>query len=305
MIEIRNLRYLLALSQRLNFARAAEDLGISQSALSRSVQALEKQLGMRLFDRDRAGVAVTPQGRRIIERASHLIAEVNDLERHFALSAQAEAGRICFGMAPMPSRALLSSVMSERLSVAPDVTNEVVVRDVEALWSLLLANEIEFFVSQDGLIPDVSQARVELLGHFPLSLIVRAGHPLLMGACEGRHFPVVRSSWAGLPLPQQVEAWARGPSNIIEDFGSLAAITRDSDAIWFSSRYAVADELRAGELRELPRPDGVAPQEIRVVMYSLERRSQSPLARALKQTLRNKVKALALSGGAPDADDAR
>jgi DNA-binding transcriptional LysR family regulator len=282
-IEIRNLRYLLSLSQRLNFARAAEDLGISQSALSRSVQTLEKQLGMRLFDRDRAGVSVTPTGRRIIERASHVIAEVADLERHLVLSAEAQAGRICF----------LPGVLADRLDHAPDVTHEVVVRDVEALWALLLANEIEFFVSQEGLIPDVSAARVELLGLFPLSLIVRPEHPLLLNAADEQTFPVVRASWAGLPLPQEAGIWARGASNIIEDFGALAAITQRSDAIWFSSSYAVAEELQAGTLAQLPWPDeGTAP-EIRVVMYSLKRRSQSPLARVLKQTLRNKAHALA------------
>lgn len=293
MIEIRNLRYLLALSDRLNFARAAEDLRISQSALSRSLQALEKQFGMRLFDRDRTGVSATPQGQRVIERARHLIGEVDDLERHFVLSAKGHAGRICFGMAPMPSRALLSDVLTERLQVAPEVTNEVVVRDVGALWSLLLANEIEFFVSQDGLLPDASQARVELLGLFPLSLIVRPGHPLLGDAGADGTFPVVRSSWAGLPLPRQIEARAREPSNIIEDFGSLSAITKSTDAIWFSSRYAVTGELASGELCELPRAEGFEPRDIRVVMYSLERRSQSPLARALKQALRQKVKVLA------------
>ncbi|MBB5685354.1 LysR family transcriptional regulator [Sphingobium boeckii] len=289
---MRSLRYLLALSERLHFARAAEDLGISQSALSRSLQALEKQLGMRLFDRDRAGVSVTPQGRRVIERASHLIAEVSDLERHFVLSAKGEAGHICFGMGPMPSRALLSGVLSERLKTAPEVTNEVVVRDVEALWSLLLANEIEFFVSQDGLLPDASQARVELLGNFPLSLIVREDHPLLRGPCEGQTFPIVRSSWAGLPLPPEIERYARGPSHVIEDYGSLAAITKSTDAIWFSSRYAVTDELWAGSLRELPRASDTVQREIRMVVYSLARRSQSPLARALKQALRQRVTAL-------------
>jgi DNA-binding transcriptional LysR family regulator len=292
-LQLRSLRHILAVSRRLSYARAAEDLGISQSALSRSIQSLERQLGMRLFDRDRAGVQLTPQGQDVVERAAVLLADADDLERQFFLNAQGEAGRIRFGMAPMPARALLPAVLSERLAEQPDVTNEVIVRDVEALWALLVAGEIEFFVSQDGLLPDSAQARIEALGQFPLSLIVRAGHPLLSDDCPGMTFPVVRSSWAGLPLPAEIADHVRGASNVVEDFGTLAMLTASSDAIWFSSAYAVTEELAAGRLRELPLPALVPPREIRVVMYTLARRSPSPLARSFKQAFRQHVKVLA------------
>lgn len=293
MLELRSLRYLFALSRRLSYARAAEDLGISQSALSRSIQSLERQLGMRLFDRDRAGVSLTPQGRLVVDRAAVLLADADDLERQFLLSARAQSGRIRFGMVPMLARAVLSGALSERLMAAPGVTNEVVVRDGEALWALLVAGEIEFFVCQEGQMPDSPPSRVETLGHFPLSLIVRAGHPLLHGECPEMSFPVVRSSWTGLPLPAEIEGRVRGAPNVIEDFGSLAAITAATDAIWFSSPYAATEELRAGQLRELPRPTHVPPLEVRMVVYTLERRSQSPLARLITQALRRQIKVLA------------
>lgn len=301
MLELRSLRYLFALSRRLSYARAAEDLGISQSALSRSIQSLEGQLGMRLFDRDRAGVTLTPQGRLVVDRAAVLLADADDLERQFLLSAHAQAGRIRFGMVSLLARALLSGVLSERLTAAPDVTNEVVVRDVEALWALLVAGEIEFFVGQEGQVPDSPPARVETLGQFPLSLIVRAGHPLLDGECPDATFPVIRSSWAGLPLPPEIQHRVRGAPNVIEDFGSLAAITASTDAIWFSSTYAVTEELGAGHLRELPQPKYMQPLEVRMVMYTLERRSQSPLARSIKQSMRRQMKVLAQANHGVDA----
>lgn len=106
-------------------------------------------------------------------------------------------------------------------------------------------------------------------------------------------FPVVRSSWTGLPLPAEIEGRVRGAPNVIEDFGSLAAITAATDAIWFSSPYAATEELRAGQLRELPRPTHVPPLEVRMVVYTLERRSQSPLARLITQALRRQIKVLA------------
>lgn len=290
MIELRSLRYFLALTRHLNYARAAEELGISQPTLSRSIQALERHLDLRLFDRDRGGVEMTPQGRDVAERAGVLVADADALERQSRLSAAGQAGRICFGMAPMPARALLSGVLADRIAAAPEVVHEVMVRDVDALWALLAAGEIEFLVAQDGLLADVSQARVDLLGMFPLCLIVRAGHPLLTGGGEGARYPVVRSSWAGLPLPPAIEPHVLGAPNVIEDFGSLARITAGTDALWFSSAYAAAEELRAGRLCELPM---VAPvPEVRLVMLTLARRSLSPLARAMRTAMRGYVREL-------------
>lgn len=286
MLELRHLRNLTVLARRLNYARAAEELGLAQPTLSRSIQALERQLGLQLFDRDRGGVSLTPQGQLFAERASFLLADADDLERQSQLSAAGDAGRIRFGMAPMPARALLSAVLSQRIAAAPEVANEVIVRDVEALWQLLLAGEIEFFVSQDGLLHDVSQARVDLLGHFPLSLIVRAGHPLLDAPDSDRRFPILRSSWAGLPLPPAIRDHVQGAPNVVEDFGTLAELTAATDAIWFSSAYAAAQELADGRLCELPQPHR---HEVRVVMYTLARRSLSPLARAFKKALRQHI----------------
>ncbi|MCE7795293.1 LysR family transcriptional regulator [Sphingobium sufflavum] len=295
MLQLRSLNHLVTLAARRNFARAAEDLGLSQSALSRSIQALEAQIGMRLFDRDRAGVTLTPQGRMAVERAAVLLADADDFERHLAASASAEAGHVRFGIAPMPARALLPAVIAERLRVAPDVTNDVVVRDVDALWALLVAGEIEFFVTNEGFQCESPPPRIETLGHFPVGGIVRAGHPLLSGDCPGMTFPVVRSSWTGVPLPPEIEARRRGVANVIEDFGSLAAITAASDAIWFSSPYSAGEALRAGVLHQLP--DGAPDAAVRVVMCSLERRSPSPWARSLKALLRQEIQRLARGAG--------
>src|ERR671910_795599 len=132
MLELRQLRHLVALARCLNYVRAADELCITQPTLSRSIQSLERKLGVRLFDRDRGGVALTPQGRSFAERATFLLTDADDLERESKLSAAGDSGRIRFGMVPMPARALLQPVLSERLNIAPAVTCEVVVRDVEA-----------------------------------------------------------------------------------------------------------------------------------------------------------------------------
>lgn len=288
MLELRQLRHMVVLARRLNYVRAAEELGITQPTLTRSIQALERQLEIRLFDRDRGGVALTPQGKLIAERANLLLTDVDDLEHHSRMYGQAESGRIRFGMAPMPARALLQHVIEHRLKVAPSATSEVVVRDVEALWGMLVAGEIEFFVSPDRPLHDLSQAKVELLGTFPLSMIVRAGHPLLKDERVQDRFPLIRSSWTGMLVPPEIQPHIQGNPNVIEDFGTLAGLAANTDAIWLSSAYAIQEELAAGSLVELLR----APQHVEVTLYTLRRRNRTPLADAIAATLRERVEAL-------------
>lgn len=293
MLDLRNLRNLVVLAKRLNYVRAAGELGITQPTLTRSIQSLERKLGLRLFDRDRGGVSLTPQGRLIADRASFLLADAADLERHSRLSAEGQSGRIRFGMAPMPARALLPALLAERLDETPMVTNEVVVRDVEALWAMLIGGEIEFFVSPDIPLHDLSPVRVELLGRFPLSLILRSGHPLLQSPAPSMRFPLLRSSWSGMAVPEAVQQLVLGPPNVIEDFSALATATATTDAIWLSSAYAIQAEIMEGRLVEFFRSD----RNIDVSIYSLARRFRTPLAGLLYASLHRLVRDLVHSGG--------
>jgi DNA-binding transcriptional LysR family regulator len=68
-IDLRSLRYVVGLARQLSFTKAADELGVSQSALSRSIQQVERRSAARLFDRDRGGVYLTAVG-RLLERAA-------------------------------------------------------------------------------------------------------------------------------------------------------------------------------------------------------------------------------------------
>ncbi len=292
MLELRSLTYLLALARRANYARAAEDLSSSQPAQTRAIQARERQLDRRLFDRDRSGVTPTPQGAVFIERAEVLVANARDLERQTALAVTGVAGRVRFGIAPMPARAFLAEALSRQLNTAPDLVNDVVVRNVEALWPLLIAGEIEFFVSAEGQIPSSPPVRAESLGTFPYGLIVRAGHPMLGGPCPGRAFPVLISNRAGFQVPEGLHDNFHLPPHIVEDFEALAGMTAATDAIWICSPFAVRRELSDETLRELRNPQAEPPPAMRIMIYSLDRRSQSPAVRTLVELFRSLIHGL-------------
>lgn len=294
MFELRRLRYLVTLAMRLSFARAAEDLGITQSALSRAIQSLEREMGMRLFDRDQSGVSLTEEGQRVVEKAEGLLANAKDFEHQVQMTSRRLEGRIRFGMTPVVIQALVPATISARIGAAPGFVHEAVVRESEALWYMLTAREIEFFVSQDWEMPDTLPTRVDGLGDFPLSLAVRSGHPLLANPDSSAQFPLLVSAYGSgagqLPVP--LRHALPGGLHLFEDAATLARLTQASDAIWMTSAHAIAPELADGLLAELPWPDGKAPPSFRVSMYSLERRSLSPSAIELRQAFRAHVQDL-------------
>ncbi|WP_069764980.1 LysR family transcriptional regulator [Streptomyces sp. LUP47B] len=90
-MDLRKLRYFVAVADRLHFGRAADELHIAQPVLSRQIRALEQDLGVSLFTRDRHGVALTDAGRQLLADAGPLLASAHAARRR--VSAAARGGR--------------------------------------------------------------------------------------------------------------------------------------------------------------------------------------------------------------------
>lgn len=106
-LDLRKVRYFIAVAENLSFVQAAAELHMTQPALSRQVQTLERELGVRLFTRDRRGTALTGPGRQLLEDARPLLDASTALERRVRTAAKS-ARQFTIGFMPgVPSTALV------------------------------------------------------------------------------------------------------------------------------------------------------------------------------------------------------
>ena len=109
--SLRQLRYLVAVAERLNFRQAAEDCFVTQSTLSAGIKELETQLGVELVERDTRSVRVTATGADIVERARVLLAQALDLVEVAQGAAEPLSGALRLGVIPTVAPFLLPDVL--------------------------------------------------------------------------------------------------------------------------------------------------------------------------------------------------
>ena len=120
--ELWQLRYFLAVADRLHFGRAAAALHISQPPLSRAIRALEQRLGVVLFARSRRRVELTPEGTRLLGEARRMLGQLERTVQEVRGMARGEEGRLRIGFVSLADYGVLPGLLKAFKSARPGIT---------------------------------------------------------------------------------------------------------------------------------------------------------------------------------------
>jgi DNA-binding transcriptional LysR family regulator len=123
-MELRHVRYFLAVAEELHFGRAAARVRIAQPPLSQQIRQLEHELGVALFNRTKRRVELTPAGRAFLEHARQILDETERAKRVAQRAARGEVGRLAIGFASSADLDILPRVLRSWRERAPDVEVE-------------------------------------------------------------------------------------------------------------------------------------------------------------------------------------
>lgn len=191
--DFHQLEQFLAVARSRNFTRAAENLNLSQPALSRSIQKLEDQIGKPLFERRPREIVLTDLGELLLERARTIVALVEDTSA--LLSEASRHGRVRLGAIPTIAPYFLPRMLGEFSGSHPDISVVVIENTTERLVSACLEGDIDLAVLALPLPTRSAPLAVEALFDEELLLVLPASHPLgdydEIGAEAVEEFPLV------------------------------------------------------------------------------------------------------------------
>lgn len=282
-IDLTRLRHIAAIARTGSFSRAAEDLHITQPALSRSIASFEQRYGLRIFDRDRSGVVPTAMGRMVIEEAQRVLRAARDLDHNVRLYAKGEGGDLAIGTGPLLAM-LLPDLARLLLDETPAIHFRASVRTADHLVQELLDDRIEMIFGNGWNIRDVPDLSFSTIGSIRLAFVVRGDHPLVgqqdLDLVQIARFP--QASAAGSSVAALA---ATTGSFICDNYHVLRELVIGSDCVWLAAPTVLADDIAAGRLAALDVAD-YASIDSEVALIQRRSRTLSPAALALVEHLR-------------------
>ncbi|KJK03172.1 transcriptional regulator [Pseudomonas sp. 21] len=294
-MELRQLRHLAALADFQNYQRAADAIGLSQSALSRSIQSLERDLDCLLVDRQSRDFRLTGQGELVLQHARRLLAGTRSLRNELQQYNGLDAGELRFGCGPYPAQLLVPEAMADFIRAHPAIDVGFLMGDWEQMAQLLREEQVEFFVGDAREFAGDPEYQVRWMEFRPGRFFCRAGHPLA-GAEPLKLADLLDYPRVGTRIPpplRKVLAEVIGERDFhmnIEcaQFAAILHIVARSDAVGLAAVEALHDPVQRGEVALLQITD--IPQdrpELRLHYGIVSRAgfSLSPAAQAMVEAI--------------------
>jgi len=288
-MDLRQLRYFIAIASAESLSRASVSVGVTQSALTRQLQLLEEELGLPLLRRTGHGVTLTDAGERFLESANDIVQRADDSVREMQALAKSTAGSVVLGIPPMLAESLLVPLVSRFTHDFPDVSLRV--RDAISGYILewLVAGEVDVAVVYN--VPKRAKLALETLIADELMLVGAAGHGAMttdapIDLADALKLPLV------LPSPHHglrdvidnAAALIPAQPNIrleVEGMHSLIRLAEEGFAYTFLPFGSVSNQVARGLLAVRPLVNPTVPSVLSVAMST-----KRPATQAMKQLFR-------------------
>jgi DNA-binding transcriptional LysR family regulator len=246
------LRHLISLAQTGSFSQSAAALFLTQPALSRSIRALEAELGQPLFDRIGRRSEPTPFGRDAVERARELVLAADDLRDSSRLATDTQEGVLRIGMGSGPGAMLMTPLLLQMAQERPRLRVEIARASTELLVLALRERTLDALVVDARSLRPAPDLNAQVLHDMRGAFMVRRGHPLLRRRRGPSFDDLLRYPIASTPLSDEVARvlveryGTRGhPSQFVtlrcEEIPSLVEVARNSETVLLAIRAAAPD----------------------------------------------------------------
>lgn len=243
----RRLQYVVSTARYGSFTAAAEHVGVTQSAITKSVADLEQQLGYQIFNRTTRGVIVTEEGSSFVERAARLIEEGRDLLRGAASGADPYTGALRIGISPPSLELLLIDPLMTLVARHPRIRLHIIGGTYDRIVQQLRTGSIDVAFGYDAAFSEQSDFQRHAVAPIETTLFVRKGHPILeceeVTMTEMAKYDLISPSgsspynaaWRAIYEESDDEVYDR--IHVIDCFPLVTRMVRSSDVLGIASLH--------------------------------------------------------------------
>jgi LysR family transcriptional activator of glutamate synthase operon len=175
-MEIRQLECVVAVAKFKNFTQAARAIHLSQSSLSQQIKKLEKELGIKIFERNTRNIKITPVGAEFINHALRVLSEINQVHSTIKEYLTTNRGQIKIGMMPVVSYYQLTQQISQFQKSYPGIKLHFTEAECEKLHDMVLKSEVDVAMLSE-IEPEPRLQMIRLIND-RLYLVTNSLHPL-------------------------------------------------------------------------------------------------------------------------------
>ncbi len=259
---IRQFRHFVALAEARSFTRAASLCNLTQSALSRSIAALEQDLGATLVDRIGKRAELTAVGEAVLDHARHVVVDADELARCVSVHAQGESGRFRLGIGATPAALLNVEMLAFVANQFPRLQFSLSRGPVEEQVARLRERRLDALVVDLRSVLPTPDLHIDHLADLPAGLMCRPDHPLVRRGGQVRFddlraYPIASTHWSEEVVRRMVTAFGPGahPDELIrllcEDVASLLEVALRSDAVVLGVLACGRELIESGRLAAL------------------------------------------------------